>query len=90
MTDQTKDLLTTLSSILLRCWILGLVLLFVGFGTTQLMGEFMFKLHGPITGLSKHELELIFYCGMGLLKLGIFIFFLIPWISIKLVLRKIQ
>ena len=39
-------------------------------------------------GLSKHELDMIHYSGMGLVKLFVFVFFLFPWLSIKLVLRK--
>ena len=88
MTDQTRDLLTTFTSVLLRCWVLGFVLLFIWFGTTQLLGEIIFKLHGPMFGLSSHERDLVFYCGMGLLKLFVLVFFFIPWIAIKLVLRK--
>lgn len=40
-------------------------------------------------GLTKHELDLIHYCGMGLLKLFVFLFFLFPCIAIRMVLRKI-
>ena len=87
MTDQTKDLLNTVASILLRCWIFGFLLLFIWLGVTQLMPEFIHNLHGPMFGLTSHELDVIFYCGMGLLKLGVLTFFFIPWISIKLVLR---
>ncbi len=88
MTDPTRELLNTLASILLRCWILGFILLLIWFAATQLMGELIFNLHGPLFGLSKHELSLVFYCGMGLLKLCVLTFFLIPWVSIKLVQRK--
>ena len=87
MTDQTKNSLNTVASILLRCWICGFLLLFIWLGVSQLMAEFIYTLHGPMFGLSTHELDVIFYCGMGLLKLGVVKFFLIPWISIKLVLR---
>jgi hypothetical protein len=39
-------------------------------------------------GLSKHEMDLIFYCGMGLLKLVVIVLFFFPWVAIRLVLRK--
>ncbi len=39
-------------------------------------------------GLSPHELDLIMYCGLGLFKVFVLIFFLLPWSSIRLVLRK--
>ena len=39
-------------------------------------------------GLSKEMLDVIHYCGMGLLKLFVFTFFLFPWLAIRWVLRK--
>ena len=39
-------------------------------------------------GLSQHELRVIHYCGMGLTKLAVGVFFLIPWLSIRMVLGK--
>ena len=87
MTDQTKDSLNTIASILLCCWICGFLVLFIWLGVTQLMPEMIYKLHGPMFGLSNHELDVIFYCGMGLLKLCVLTFFFIPWIAIKLVVR---
>jgi hypothetical protein len=87
VTDQTKDLLNAIASVLLRCWIFGFILLFIWLGAILLMGEFIQELHGPMFGLSSHELDLILYCGMGLLKLCVLTFFFIPWLSIRLVLR---
>ena len=39
-------------------------------------------------GLTPHELDLIIYCGLGLHKMIVNLFFLFPWIAIRLVLRK--
>jgi hypothetical protein len=80
-------LLNAIAIILLRCWICGFVLLLIWLGVTQLMSDLIHNLHGPMFGLSNHELDVIFYCGMGLLKLCVLTLFFIPWISIKLVLR---
>jgi len=38
--------------------------------------------------LSRHELQLIHYCGMGLVKLAVGVFFFFPWVAIRLVLSK--
>ncbi|MCZ6874746.1 MAG: hypothetical protein O7G88_14650 [bacterium] len=88
MSDSTRDFFDTLVKVLLRCWIFGFVLLFIWLSAVLLMGELIHKLHGPVFGLSKHELDVIFYCGMGLLKLCVLVFFFIPWLAIRLVLRK--
>jgi hypothetical protein len=52
------------------------------------MGETIHTLHGPLFGISNHELDLIFYCGLGVLKLLVLVFFFIPWLAVKLVLRQ--
>jgi len=86
MPDATRDFFDTLAKVLLRCWIFGFVLLFIWLGAFLSGG--VHKLHGPLMGLSNDELDLIHYCGMAFVKLLVLVFFFIPWLSIKLVLKK--
>lgn len=88
MTESMRDHLATMEKLLLRCWLFGFVLLFIWLGAILLMGNLIHDLHGPMFGLTKHELDLIFYCGMGILKLIVLACFFIPWLSIKFVLKK--
>ena len=88
MSDSTRELLETTKDVLLRCWMFGFVLLVISLGATLLTGNLVHDLHGSIFGLTKHELDLIFYCLMGILKLIVIACFFIPWLSIKLVLKK--
>ena len=88
MNDSTQGLFDTLAKVLLRCWIFGFVLLLIWFGFYVLLGDVIHGLHGNMFGLSKNELNVIHYCGMGLLKLLVFVFFLFPWLAIKMVLSK--
>jgi hypothetical protein len=90
MSDATRDFFDTLERVLLRCWVFAAVLGLVSFAVLMLTGEIIDKIHGSMFGLSPHELDLIIYCGMGLLKLCVLVFFFIPWLSIRLVLRKGQ
>ena len=90
MTDSTRDLLETIATVLLRCWILGFALLFISLGAILLMGETIHNLHGSMFGLSAHELDVIFYCWMGLLKIVVLTIFFIPWLSIKMVFRSAE
>ena len=46
------------------------------------------SLHGSMFGLSPNGLNLIHYCGIGLVKLVVICFFFFPWLAIRLVLRK--
>ena len=88
MTEQTRDFFDTLAKVLIRCWFLGTALLLFSFVIFMLTGEIIDDIHGRWFGLTPHELDLIIYCGLGLFKLFVFIFFLFPWIAIRLVLRK--
>ena len=88
MTDSTRDFFDTLRKMLLRCWIFGFLFLLLWFGLYMSAGDIIHRLHGQLFGLSKHEMDLIFYCGMGLLKLCVILFFFFPWLAIRLLLRK--
>jgi hypothetical protein len=88
MSDSTRETLVLLSRVLLRCWIFGFAVLFIWLGAILLMGNVIHDLHGPLFGLTNHELDVIFYCGMGLWKLAVLACFFIPWLSIKQVLKK--
>jgi hypothetical protein len=88
MTDLNRTALNTVADVLLRCWILGTVFLLIWFGATLLIGKWIYDLHGSMFGLSRHEIDLVFYCGMGLLKLVVVTGFFIPWLAIKMVLKR--
>jgi hypothetical protein len=85
---RTRECLQTLAQVLLRCWLLGFLLLLLWVAAFLLGGETVFRLHEQMFGLSKHELDLIFYCGIGLTKLFVLLFFFFPWLAVRLVLRK--
>ena len=59
MHDSTRDFFDTLAKVLLRCWIFGFVLLLIWLGVVLIGGETIHRLHGPMFGLSDHELEVI-------------------------------
>lgn len=86
MSEETIELLRAVSSVLLYCWLLGFVLLFAWFAMFLMLRNFIQRIHGGMFGLSVHELNVIFYCGMGLWKLGVILLYLFPWIAIRLVI----
>lgn len=88
MPDSINEILDAIAKVLFRCWILGFALLFIWLAAVLLLGETIHTLHGPMFGLSDHELNVIFYCGMGFLKLNVLTFFFLPWCAIKSVARK--
>ncbi len=85
---QTDDLLETIAKILLRCWIFGFILLLFWWGAVMLAGDLVFDVHGAMFDLTRSQLNVIHYCGMGFTKLAVSLFFFIPWISIRMVRKK--
>lgn len=88
MVNSTREFFDTFAKILLRCWICGFVLLSVWLGV--FMSNIVHKVHGPLVGLSDHELDVFHYCGIVFLKLIVLMFFFVPWLSTRLVLRKVR
>ena len=86
MFEQTTEFFDTLAKVLLRCWIFGFVLLFIWLGA--FLSGAVHNLHGPLMDLSDHDLNVIHYCGIGLVKIEAFTLFLFPYIAIQLVLRR--
>jgi len=87
---ETNDLLEAVAKVLLRCFFLGCLLLLLWFGAYVLAGDLIYKINGPLFGLSQHEMNLMHFYGIVFVKCFVLLFFLIPYISIRLVLRKSQ
>jgi hypothetical protein len=85
---RITDFYNTLAKALLRCGVFGYLLLLLGAGVILIAGDPIYRLNSSLFGLSKHELELIIYECIVLMKVIVLLFFLIPWIAIRMVLRK--
>jgi hypothetical protein len=88
MIDSTRDFFDTLAKVLLRCWLFGFALLLFSVVVFMLTGGIIDDIHGRMFGLTPHEVDLIFYCWLGALKLFVLVLFFMPWLAIKLVLKK--
>ena len=80
---ENDDLLKKFEGILFRGWLIGLGFLVATFVVHQLFAKQIYDLHGSMFGLTGHELDVIIYCFMGLLKMAVLVLFLIPWLAIK-------
>jgi hypothetical protein len=76
-----------LSRALIRCFVLSLALLFIWFVFYLLVRQWAYDIHSRMFELTRREFDLIMYCGMAFVKLSAFFFFLIPYISVRLILR---
>ncbi len=89
MSDSTRECFGTLNKVLLRSWIIGIVIMLVSTIILLASGDLIDVIHGRIFGLTPHELDLIIYCGLGVMKLLVLVLFFIPWLAIKMVLGKV-
>ena len=62
---QTDDLLEVIAKILLRCWIFGFIMLLFRWGVVAFAGDLVFGVHGDMFDLTRSQLNVINYCGMG-------------------------
>jgi hypothetical protein len=87
MSPQTTELLEVFARVLLRCTVLGFGLLLV-WGAAYLLASDVIRWQGGWFDLTAHELDVIHYCGIGFVKSCVLLFFLFPYVSIRMVLKK--
>ena len=85
---ETSNLLDAVAKVLLRCFVLGYLFLLLWFGGYLVAGDFIYRLNGSLFGVTQHEINLMHFFGMALVKLILFVFFLFPYVAIRLVLRS--
>ncbi len=86
-----KNRLEVTAKILIRCFILNFALVLFWFfffliGSSQ----WGYELHSKIFDITRHEFALINYCGIAFVKLCNIIFFLFPYVAIRLGLKLKQ
>lgn len=84
---ELNDLLDVISKILLRCFVLGYLLLLIWISLVLLAPNLLYEI-GKLYDLTPHEVNVGNYCGMAFVKLCVLLFFLFPYVSIRLVMRK--
>jgi len=85
---DARRTLEYLSAIFIRCFGLAVALLVLWLCIVLIAGNWAFSVHSSMFELDRHDFELMNYYGMALVKLTAFLFFLVPYISIRMVLRK--
>ena len=86
--DEQDNLLDAIAGVLLRCFVLSILLLLVWFVFYIMAGDWAYSIHSRWFEISKHNFDTMCYYGMGIVKITAFLFFLFPYVSIRLVLRK--
>lgn len=80
--------LQRIRTILGLCTLINFGLLLVWFLAFTLAHDWMYSLHGRWFHLSVETFDAIHYTGMGLLKIGVWLFNLTPWLALSIAGHK--
>lgn len=86
--EEQNNLLEAVAGVCLWCFVLSICLLLLWFVFYLVVGDWVYSIHSRWFELSKNEFERLSYYGMAFIKTVTFLFFLFPYVAIKLVLRK--
>ena len=73
----------TFEKITIRCFVIGMVVVFIWFLLCVATGNAMYELHSDWFGIYDYHVKLIHYGGLMFMKICCFVFFLIPYIACK-------
>jgi hypothetical protein len=87
--NEHKDvLLQTVATILLRSFLLGLSFLLLWFLLYLIVPGWMFEMNARWFNIGKRDFDLMNYFGIGFLKISILLFFFLPYLAIRSMIRK--
>jgi hypothetical protein len=86
--DEQINWLNTAAGVFLWCFVLAFCLLLFSFVFYLLAADWAYGIHSTWFGITRHDFDLMYYCWMAFMKITTFLLFLIPYIAIKLTLRK--
>ena len=82
--EANTRFMDTLSGLLIRCFFITVVMMIIWVIVYFIAGGIVFHIQSKMFGLSKIHFELINYCAMTAVKIIAFVFFLTPYLAIKL------
>jgi hypothetical protein len=87
ISKESTELLDVVAKILLRSFAIGYALLLIWAAMLLLTPDFLVKISKPFD-VTPHEVMVINYCGVAFVKCWLLVFFLFPYVAIRLVLRR--
>jgi hypothetical protein len=88
--DELNNMLDAVAGVCLRCFALAVCLMLFSFVFYLVAADCAYSIHSRWFEITRPNFELMYYCWMAFMKIVSFLFFLIPYIAIKLMLRKKQ
>ena len=86
--NNANEMLEVTGQVLIRCFVMGLLVLLFWLGALMLAGDLAYSVHAKIAPISREQFYLINYAGGLMTKAAVFVLFLFPYIAIRLVLKK--
>ena len=87
-TNTIDEVLEIVEQVLLRCTVMGVIVLLIWWGALEFFGDFAYSIHSAIAPMSRQQFDIIHYVGMVMTKAAVTLMFLFPYIAIRLVIGK--
>jgi hypothetical protein len=85
---NTDQMLEVTSQILIRCVVIGVVVLLFWWAGLAFMGDLVYSLHSKLTPVTRQQFNVVHYAGMLATKAAVSLLFFFPYLAIRLVIRK--
>jgi nitrate reductase gamma subunit len=86
--NNTNEILEVIGQVLIRCFVMGVLVLLFWFGALTLAGDLAYSVHANFVPITQQQFYVIHYVGGLMTKAAVFFLFLFPYIAIRLVIRK--
>ena len=84
MTDTTPCTIEHTRKVLGACTLLAIGMLLIWVVMYLVAADFIFAIHSSMFGIDRAAFDLAVYCGIGLFKIAVWVFFLIPYLALKI------
>jgi len=82
------EVLELISQILLRCIVMGIIVLLFWWGVLAAFGDWAYEAHSGFIPITREQFNAIHYAGILLTKSALGFLFVIPYVAIRLVIKK--
>lgn len=82
------EALEVISQVLIRCTVMGVIVLLIWWGALELFGDLAYSVHSKIAPMSRQQFDIIHYVGILMTKAAVSLLFFFPYIAIRLVIKK--
>lgn len=86
--SNVNEMLEVISQVLIRCVVMGVVVLLFWWGALAFMGDLAYSVHSKLTPMARQQFNVIHYAGMLTTKAAVSLLFFFPYMAIRLVIRK--